>query len=49
MDDVMLTKELFEYGANNKKISYLNENGKIDIKVDWKNTWKMKEGRRRCL
>ena len=35
MDDVMLTKELFEYGVNNKKISYLNENGKVDIKVDW--------------
>jgi DEAD/DEAH box helicase domain-containing protein len=35
LDDVMLTKELFEYGVNNKKISYLNENGKVDIAVDW--------------
>ena len=35
MDDVMLTKELFDYGVLNKKISYLNENGKVDIKVDW--------------
>ncbi len=35
MDDVMLTKELFDFGVNNKKISYLNENGKVDIAVDW--------------
>jgi DEAD/DEAH box helicase domain-containing protein len=35
LDDVMLTKELFDFGVNNKKISYLNENGKIDIAVDW--------------
>ncbi len=35
MDDVMLTKELFDYGISNKKIYYLNENGKMDISVDW--------------
>ena len=35
MDDVMLTKELFDYGVSHKKISYLNENGKVDITVDW--------------
>lgn len=35
LDDVMLTKELFDFGVNNKKISYLNENGKVDIAVDW--------------
>lgn len=35
MADVMLTKELFDYGITNKKISYLNENGKVDIDVDW--------------
>lgn len=35
MDDVMLTKELFDYGVVNGKISYLNQNGKVDIKVDW--------------
>src|SRR3989338_5093829 len=35
LDDVMLTKELFDYGVNNKKISYFNENGKMDIIVDW--------------
>lgn len=35
MADVMLTKELFDYGISNKKISYFNENGKVDIKVDW--------------
>jgi DEAD/DEAH box helicase domain-containing protein len=35
MDDVMLTKELFDFGVKNGKISYLNENGKVDIKVSW--------------
>jgi DEAD/DEAH box helicase domain-containing protein len=35
LDDVMLTKELFDYGVSYKKISYLNENGKININVDW--------------
>src|SRR3989339_1685817 len=35
MADVMLTKELFDFGIINKKISYLNENGKVDIKVEW--------------
>jgi len=35
MADVMLTKELFDYGIINKKISYLNENGKVDIDVNW--------------
>ncbi len=35
MDDVMLTKELFDYGAQNKEIMYLNERGKVQIPVDW--------------
>ncbi|MGB9707258.1 MAG: ribonuclease H-like domain-containing protein [Microgenomates group bacterium] len=35
LDDVLLTKELFEYGVENKKIYYLNEKGKVAIKVDW--------------
>lgn len=35
MDDVMLTKELFDYGVSNKKIYYLNENGKVNIDVNW--------------
>lgn len=35
MDDVLLTKELFDYGVQNKEIQYLNERGKISIKVDW--------------
>lgn len=35
MDDVMLTKELFDFGVNNKKIFYLNENGKVEINVNW--------------
>lgn len=36
LDDVMLTKELFEYGAKTGEIYYLDENGKVTIKVDWK-------------
>jgi len=35
LDDVMLTRELFEYGARNREVYYLNEIGKIPIKVDW--------------
>jgi len=35
MDDVLLTKELFDYGVANKEIQYLNETGKVSIKVDW--------------
>lgn len=35
LDDVMLTKELFDYGVANKEIQYLNEKGKTSIKVDW--------------
>lgn len=35
LDDVMLTKELFEYGVNNGYIYYLNEKGKVKVKVDW--------------
>ena len=34
-DDVMLTRELFEYGVKNKHIFYLNEVGKISIPVEW--------------
>lgn len=36
LDDVMLTKELFDYGVTNGKIYYLDVNEKIPIKVDWK-------------
>lgn len=36
MDDVMLTKELFDYGAQHNEIVYLNERGKIKIATDWK-------------
>lgn len=35
MDDVMLTKQLFEHGARDDEINYLDENGKVTIKVDW--------------
>jgi DEAD/DEAH box helicase domain-containing protein len=35
-DDVMYTKELFEYGVRNGVVSYLDDKGKVDIKVNWK-------------
>ena len=36
MDDVMLTKELFEHGARTGEVLYLDEKGKVSVKVDWK-------------
>ncbi|MDO8498107.1 MAG: ribonuclease H-like domain-containing protein [bacterium] len=36
MDDVLLTKELFEYGMKTGEIYYMNEIGKMSIKVDWR-------------
>jgi DEAD/DEAH box helicase domain-containing protein len=36
MDDVLVTKKLFEYGVEKGEIFYMNEVGKIPIKVDWK-------------
>ncbi|PIQ73780.1 hypothetical protein COV58_00670 [Candidatus Roizmanbacteria bacterium CG11_big_fil_rev_8_21_14_0_20_36_8] len=36
MDDVLVTKKLFEYGLENKEIFYMNELGKVAIRVDWK-------------
>lgn len=35
MDDVLLTKKLFEHGAKDGEINFLDENGKVTIKVDW--------------
>jgi hypothetical protein len=35
LDDVMLTKELFDFGIKNKKIYYLTPVGKEEIRVDW--------------
>ncbi len=35
-DDVMLTKELFDYGVQNNKIFYLQDVQKVPIIVDWK-------------
>lgn len=35
LDDALLTRELFEYGIKNREVFYLNEVGKISIKVDW--------------
>lgn len=36
LDDVMLTKELFEYGVKNGEIFYFTPQGKGSIKVSWK-------------
>ncbi|OGK24908.1 hypothetical protein A2954_00795 [Candidatus Roizmanbacteria bacterium RIFCSPLOWO2_01_FULL_37_12] len=36
LDDVMLTKELFEYGSEKGEVMYLNEKGKVTVKVEWK-------------
>ncbi len=35
LDDVLLTKSLFEYGVKHGYINYLNERGKMNIKVSW--------------
>jgi len=36
LDDVMLTKRLFDFGIETGEIYFLNETGKVTIKVDWK-------------
>jgi len=36
LDDVMITKELFEYGVRYGEVYYINENGRNIIRVDWK-------------
>lgn len=35
LEDAMLTKEIFEYGAKHGEINYLNSRGKATIKVTW--------------
>ncbi len=36
LDDVMLTKKIFDYGVKNGEIFYLTSSSKQAIKVDWK-------------
>ncbi len=36
MDDVILTKDLFQFGVDHGEIFYLDVKGKQSIKVDWK-------------
>lgn len=36
LDDVSLTKELFDYGVRSGEIYHLTDKGKESIKVDWK-------------
>lgn len=36
LDDVVLTKEVFEYGVKNGEIFYSDISGKVSLKVDWK-------------
>lgn len=35
LDDVLLTKELFDFGLKHGEIYYLDERGRATIKVDW--------------
>ncbi len=35
LDDVMLTKELFDFGIRHQEIYYLNDKGKVTIRVNW--------------
>lgn len=35
MDDVLITKRVFEYGIEHGEIYYVNEVGKVPIKVKW--------------
>jgi DEAD/DEAH box helicase domain-containing protein len=36
LDDVMITKDLFEYGIKQKEVYYMDVSGKVGIEVDWK-------------
>lgn len=36
LDDVMITKELFEYGVKYGEVQYINEVGRNTIRVEWK-------------
>ncbi len=36
LDDVMITKELFEYGVKYGEVHYINEIGRNIIRVDWR-------------
>lgn len=36
LDDVMITKELFEYGVKYGEVQYINEAGRNSIRVEWK-------------
>ena len=36
LDDTLLTKDLFEFGAKHGEIYYLTEHGKTSIPVEWK-------------
>ncbi len=44
LDDVIITKELLEYGARTGEINYLSENGKETIHVDWKKYLQSQKG-----
>jgi len=44
LDDVLLTKELFEYGVKTGEIFYLDHAGKKSIKADWKKYLESSEG-----
>lgn len=44
LDDVMMTKELFDYGVEKNEIYYLSEKGKEMIRVEWRKYLEGSEG-----
>ena len=36
LEDVLLTKELFDFGVEKGEVYYLDEKGRVTVKVDWK-------------
>jgi DEAD/DEAH box helicase domain-containing protein len=36
LDDVLITRDIFEYGIEKKEVFYRNESGKVSIPVNWK-------------
>lgn len=44
LDDVSLTRELFDFGVEKGEIFYLDVSGKVSIKVDWKKQLKKDKG-----
>ena len=46
LEDVLLTKEIFDFGIKNKKIYYLTPQGKAEIEVNWEKYLKEDNGKK---